>query len=85
MRASGEKKESQNNDETKISMYRAKSSVSSESLLASFIKQGFLITSKFGDYIHVQIISHLGTGRECIVFLAQVLNYGIKDAVLKVN
>ncbi len=84
MRASGEKKESQNNDETY--MYRNKSSISSESLLASFIEEGIyirLINSE--NYIHVQITSHLGTGRNCIVFLAQVRDYGIKDAVLKVN
>ncbi|CAG8437266.1 16381_t:CDS:2 [Funneliformis caledonium] len=37
MKTSGKKKESQNNDETY--MYRNKSSISSESLLASFIKE----------------------------------------------
>ena len=83
MRASGEKKESQNNDE--IYKYRNKSSISYESLLASFIEEGICIRLTSGNYIHVQITSHLGTGRECIVFLAQVHDYGIKDAVLKVN
>ncbi|GBB95941.1 hypothetical protein RclHR1_02650012 [Rhizophagus clarus] len=33
----------------------------------------------------LKIISHLGNGRECIVFLAQVRDYGIKDAVLKIE
>ena len=66
-------------------MYRNKSSISSESLLASFIKEGTYIRLNSGNYIHVQITSHLGTGRECVVFLAQVRDYGIKDAVLKVN
>ena len=83
MSASGEKKESQNNDETY--MYRNKSSISSESLLASFIEEGIYIKLNSGNDIHVQITSHLGTGRECIVFLAQVRDYRIKDAVLKVN
>ncbi|CAG8541301.1 10102_t:CDS:10 [Diversispora eburnea] len=83
MRASGEKKESRNNDETY--MYRNKSSISSESLLASFIEEGIYIRLNSGNYIHVQITSHLGTGRECIVFLAQVRDYGIKDAVLKIE
>ncbi|CAB4399450.1 unnamed protein product [Rhizophagus irregularis] len=83
MRASGEKKESQNNDETY--MYRNKSSIPTESLLASFIEEGIYIRSHFGNRIHVQIISHLGNGRECIVFLAQVRDYGIKDAVLKIE
>ena len=84
MRASGEKKESQNNDETY--MYRNQSSISTESLLASFIEEGIYIRSYSGNHgIHVQIISHLGNGRECIVFLAQVHDYEIKDAVLKVN
>jgi len=77
------KKESQNNDETY--MYRNKSSISPESLLASFIKDGIYIRLHSGNHIHVQITSHLGTGRECIVFLAQVRDYGIKDAILKVN
>ncbi len=66
-------------------MYRNKSSISSESLLASFIEEGIHIRLNSGNYIHVQITSHLGTGREYIVFLAQVCDYGIKDAVLKVN
>ncbi|GES89461.1 protein kinase [Rhizophagus clarus] len=84
MRASGEKKESQNNDETY--MYRNKSSISTESLLASFIEEGIYIRSYSENHgIHVQIISHLGNGRECIVFLAQVRDYGIKDAVLKIE
>ncbi|CAI2186231.1 3653_t:CDS:2, partial [Funneliformis geosporum] len=83
MRASGEKKESQNNDETY--MYRNKSSISTESLLASFIKEGIYIRLHSGNRIHVQITSHLGNGRECIVFLAQVHDYGIKDAVLKIE
>ncbi|CAB5185865.1 unnamed protein product [Rhizophagus irregularis] len=65
--------------------YRNKSSISSESLLASFIGEDILIRLKSGNYIHVQITSHLGTGRECIVFLAQVRDYGIKDAVLKIE
>ena len=66
-------------------MYRNKSSISSESLLASFIGEDIHIRLNSGNYIHVQITSLLGTGRECIVFLAQVRDYGIKDAVLKVN
>ncbi|CAG8624507.1 13668_t:CDS:2, partial [Acaulospora colombiana] len=77
MRASGEKKESPNNDET------FKSSISSKNLLASFIEEGIDIRLSSGNCIHVQITSHLGTGRECTVFLAQVRDYGIKDAVLK--
>ncbi|CAG8655115.1 12547_t:CDS:2 [Funneliformis caledonium] len=84
MRVSGEKKESQNNNETY--MYRNKSSISTESLLASFIEEGIYIRSYSGNHgIHVQIISHLGNGRECIVFLAQVRDYGIKDAILKIE
>ena len=83
MRASGEKKESQNNYE--MYMYRNKSSISPESLLDSFIEEGIYIRLNSGNCIHVQITSLLGTGRECIVFLAQVHDYGIKDAVLKVN
>ena len=66
-------------------MYRNKSSISPESLLDSFIEEGIYIRLHSGNHIHVQITSHLGTGRECIVFLAQVRDYGIKDAVLKVN
>ena len=66
-------------------MYRNKSSISSESLLASFIEEGIHIKLNSGKYVHAQITSHLGTGRDCIVFLAQVRDYGIKDAVLKVN
>ncbi|CAI2194476.1 14406_t:CDS:2, partial [Funneliformis geosporum] len=81
MRASGEKKEPQNNDETY--MYRNKSSISTESLLASFIEEGIYIRLHSENHIHVQIISHLENGRRCIVFLAQVRDYGIKDAVLK--
>ncbi|RIB11603.1 kinase-like domain-containing protein [Gigaspora rosea] len=80
MRAAGEKKVSQNNDYTY--MYR---NISSESLLASFIEEGIHIRLNSGNYIHVQIISHLGTGRKCIVFLAQVHDYEIKDAVLKIE
>ncbi|CAG8620137.1 7238_t:CDS:2 [Ambispora gerdemannii] len=83
MRASGDKKEYQNNDETY--MYRNKSSISPESLLDSFINEGIYIRLHSGNHIHVQITSHLGTGRECIVFLAQVRDYGIKDAVLKIE
>ncbi|CAI2198597.1 6607_t:CDS:2, partial [Funneliformis geosporum] len=83
MRASGEKKEPQNNDETY--MYRNKSSISTESLLASFIEEGIYIRLHSENHIHVQIISHLENGRRCIVFLAQVRDYGIKDAVLKIE
>ncbi|CAG8719439.1 9362_t:CDS:2, partial [Ambispora leptoticha] len=79
MRASDEKKESPNNDET------FKSSISSKNLLASFIEEGIDIRLSSGNCIHVQITSHLGTGRECTVFLAQVRDYGIKDAVLKIE
>ncbi|CAG8477859.1 4726_t:CDS:2 [Paraglomus brasilianum] len=46
---------------------------------------GIYIRLHSGNHIHVQITSHLGTGRECIVFLAQVRDYGIKDAVLKIG
>jgi hypothetical protein len=53
--------------------------------LASFIEKGIYIRLRSGKRIHVQITSQLGIGRECIVFLAQVREYGIKDAVLKVN
>jgi hypothetical protein len=75
-----------NNDETNNKLsHRPKLSFTSESLLASFINEGCHITLNSGNCIHVQITSHLGTGRECIVFLAQVRDYGIKDAVLKVN
>ncbi|KAF0417325.1 serine/threonine protein kinase [Gigaspora margarita] len=62
-----------------------KLSISSESLLVSFIEEGIHNRLNSGNYIHVQIISHLGTGRECIVFLAQVCDYEIKDAVLKIE
>ena len=48
MKASSEKEESQNNDETY--MYRNKSSISSESLLASFIEEGIHIRSNSGNY-----------------------------------
>ncbi|CAB4419319.1 unnamed protein product [Rhizophagus irregularis] len=83
MRASGEKKESQNNDKTY--MYRNRPSVSSETLLASLIEEGVYIRLFSGNSIHVQIKSYLGAGRECIVFLAQVRDYGIMDAVLKIE
>ncbi|RIB27059.1 hypothetical protein C2G38_2029715 [Gigaspora rosea] len=83
MNAAGEKKVSQNNDDTY--MYRNKPSISSESLLAFFIEEGIHIRLNSGKYIHVQITSHLGIGRECIVFLAQVRDYKIKDAVLKIE
>ncbi|CAB4405316.1 unnamed protein product [Rhizophagus irregularis] len=33
----------------------------------------------------MQITSHLRTGKECIVFLVQVYDYEIKDAVLKIE
>ncbi|RGB35803.1 kinase-like domain-containing protein [Rhizophagus diaphanus] len=65
-----------------IHMYR---NISSESLLASFIGENVHVRLKSGNYIHMQITSHLGTGKECIVFLAQVRDYGIKDAVLKIE
>ncbi|CAG8496618.1 12047_t:CDS:2 [Funneliformis mosseae] len=64
MRASGEKNESPNNDETY--MYRNKSSISTESLLASFIKDGIYIRLHSENHIHIQITSHLENGRECI-------------------
>ncbi|GBC31524.2 uncharacterized protein OCT59_016450 [Rhizophagus irregularis] len=80
-RASGE---SQNNDETY--MYRRnKSLFSPESLLASFIKEGIYIRLYSGNCIHVQITSHLGNGKKCIVFLVQVHDYEIRDAVLKIE
>jgi hypothetical protein len=66
-------------------MYRNKPSFSSESLLAFFIKEGTYIRLDSGYLVRVQITSFLGNGRECVVFLAQVPYYGIKDAVLKVN
>jgi hypothetical protein len=65
--------------------YRNKPSFSPKSLLAPFIKEGTYIRLKSGELIRVQITSFLGNGRDCIVFLAQVPDYGIKDAVLKVN
>ena len=66
MQASGEKKESLNNNETnnKVYIFRTKPSISSKSLLASLIKEGTHIKLNSGNYIHVQIISHLRTGRE---------------------
>ncbi|PKK65177.1 hypothetical protein RhiirC2_853800, partial [Rhizophagus irregularis] len=65
-------------------MYRRnKSLFSPESLLASFIKEGIYIRLYSGNCIHVQITSHLGNGKKCIVFLAQVHDYEIRDAVLK--
>jgi hypothetical protein len=80
-RASGE---SQNNDETY--MYRSnKSSISPESFLDSFIEEGIYIRLNSGNCIQVQITSHLGTGKEYIVFFWQVHDFEIKDAVLKVN
>ncbi|CAG8839230.1 21938_t:CDS:2, partial [Gigaspora margarita] len=62
-----------------------KLSISSESLLVSFIEEGIHIRLNSENYIHVQIISYLGTGREFIVFLVQVCDYEIKDAVLKIE
>lgn len=62
-----------------------KSSISSKSLLTSFIGENIYIKLKSGNYIYVQITSHLRTGKECIVFLIQVYNYEIKNAILKVN
>ncbi|PKC67511.1 hypothetical protein RhiirA1_458319 [Rhizophagus irregularis] len=59
------------------------SSISSKSLLTSFIGENIYIKLKSGNYIYVQITSHLRTGKECIVFLVQVYDYEIKDAVLK--
>ncbi|RHZ78561.1 hypothetical protein Glove_161g56 [Diversispora epigaea] len=83
IKVSDEKKEFQNNN--KIYMYRNKSLISPKSLLASFIEKGIYIRLNSGNCIHVQITSLLGTGRECIVFLAQVRDCGIKDAVLKIE
>ena len=68
MRASGEKKESQNNDNDETYMYGNKSSISLESLLVSFIEEGIYIKTFSGNRIHVQITSLLGNGRDCIVF-----------------
>ncbi|CAB4496028.1 unnamed protein product [Rhizophagus irregularis] len=67
-------------------MYRRnKSLFSPESLLASFIKEGIYIRLYSGNCIHVQITSHLGNGKKCIVFLVQVHDYEIRDAVLKIE
>ncbi|KAG9294101.1 hypothetical protein G9A89_015511 [Geosiphon pyriformis] len=82
MKASGEKKDSPNNDKAYMFL---KLSLTPESLLASFIKKGFIIKLDSGNDIHVQVISHLGTGKESLVFLVQVLDYGIKEAVLKIE
>jgi hypothetical protein len=66
-------------------VYRKKPPISFESLLTSFIGEDIHIRLNSGNYINAQITFHLGTERKCVVFLAQVHDYGIKDAVLKVN
>ncbi|CAG8617706.1 715_t:CDS:2 [Dentiscutata erythropus] len=76
------KKESLNNDNT---INKARKSYTAESLLASFIKEGYRIRLSSGNWINVQVISHLGTGRDSIVFFAQICDYGIVDVVLKIE
>ena len=54
-------------------------------LLADLIKEGVSIQTDSDEFIQMRIISHLGTGRDSIVFLAEALDYGIMQAVLKVG
>ncbi|RHZ81897.1 hypothetical protein Glove_117g498 [Diversispora epigaea] len=90
LKASGEKREFPNNDDSIKKMHmlqesRTDAKFSPEKLLASFIKEGFRIRLNSGNFINVQIISHLGTGRDSIVFLVQICDYGITEAVLKIE
>ncbi|CAG8659091.1 1939_t:CDS:2, partial [Paraglomus brasilianum] len=83
--ASGEKQDYPGRDDKNQGCQATASSVSPEMVLADLIKEGVSIQTDFGEFIQMQIISHLGTGRDSIIFLAEALDYGIMQAVLKIE